>query len=278
MTPEKTDPPFIFNFQFSIFNSDSPPAIVFAPMNDDLLLALSLADESDAITMKHFRSVSLAVRTKDDRTPVSEADEATERMIRERLQRDRPDDGILGEEYGTSGSAERRWIIDPIDGTKNYIRGVPVFATLIALEGMLGVVSAPALGRRWWAMRGEGAFCNGAPIHVSSVQQIADAHFSYDSLTDFANAGMEPQFRSLVQKCWRTRAFGDFWSHMLVAEGAVDVAVEPQVAHWDLAALQVIVEEAGGRFTTLAGEDRADGGSVVSTNGPIHDAVLEILR
>ncbi|MEO8034736.1 MAG: histidinol-phosphatase [Acidobacteriota bacterium] len=247
-------------------------------MNPDLELALSLADDSDAITMKHFRSRSLAIRTKHDHTPVSEADEAAERMIRERLQRERPDDGIVGEEYGTSGSAARRWIVDPIDGTKNYIRGVPVFATLIALEGSVGVVSAPALGRRWWGVRGGGAFCNGALIHVSSIAELSEADLSYDSLTDFTKAGLEPRFIELIRHCRRTRAFGDFWSHMLVAEGAIDIAIEPEVAVWDLAALQIIVEEAGGRFTSLSGEARADGGSAVSTNGPIHDSVLEALR
>jgi histidinol-phosphatase len=247
-------------------------------MHRDLALALTLADASDELTMKHFRT-SFEVRTKSDRTPVSEVDEAVERMLRERLASERPGDGIVGEEFGASGDAMRRWIVDPIDATKNYIRGIPVFATLIALEerGALvsGVVSAPALQRRWYAARGEGAFCNGDRIHVSTAATIEEAHFSYDDLAGFAKAGLERQFLDASIRFVRTRGFGDFWSHMLVAEGAIDVAIEPQVALWDLAALQIIVEEAGGRFTNLRGEPRPDGGSAVSTNGLLHDAVLE---
>lgn len=246
-------------------------------MNDDLRLALALADEADAITMQHFQSVTLKVRTKGDRTPVSEADEAVERMIRERLERERPDDGILGEEFGSRGDATRRWIIDPVDATKNYVRGIPVFATLIALDGLVGVVSAPAIGRRWWAARGDGAFCNGTAIHVSSIDTINDAQLCYDDITGFERFGIGRRFLDLVRRCGRTRGFGDFWSHMLVAEGAVEIAVEPEVAHWDMAAVQVIVEEAGGRFTNLDGEARGDGGSGLSTNGMLHDLVLTAL-
>lgn len=251
-------------------------------MNADLSLALQLADAADAITLRHFRSVTLAVRTKIDRTPVTEADEGAERAIREILARERPDDGILGEEYGTSGSRQRRWIVDPIDGTKNYVRGIPIYATLIGLaEGdrvTAGVVSAPALGRRWWAARGEGAYCNGRPIHVSRIESLADAHIAYDSVTDFDKHGTTDPFLTLVRKCARARGFGDFWIHMLVAEGAIEIAVEPEVAAWDMAAIQVIVEEAGGRFTDVAGHARFDGGSGISTNGALHDAVLEHFR
>jgi histidinol-phosphatase len=243
-------------------------------MNEDLRLALALADDADAITMRYFQSATLAVRTKSDRTPVSEADEAVERLIRERLERERPDDGVLGEEFGSRGDAARRWIIDPIDATKNYVRGIPVFATLIALDGLVGVVSAPAIGRRWWASRGDGAFCNGKAIHVSSIDTISDAQLCYDDVTGFERFGIGRRFLDLVRRCGRTRGFGDFWSHMLVAEGAAEIAVEPEVAHWDMAAVQVIVEEAGGRFTNIDGEERADGGSAVSTNGLLHDAVL----
>ena len=246
-------------------------------MTDDLALALALADEADRVTMAHFRT-SFAVRTKADRTPVTEVDEGVERMLSDRLARDRPDDAILGEEFGTSGVAARRWILDPIDATKNFIRGIPVFATLIALEGEVGVVSAPALGRRWWAARGHGAFCNGTPIHVSPVATLEDAHLCYDDVPGFETYGLGERFLALARRCWRTRGFGDFWSHMLVAEGAVEIAIEPEVALWDLAALQVIVEEAGGRFTNLAGEARADGGSAVSTNRLVHDLVLAALR
>ncbi len=256
-------------------------------MDPDLALALSLAEASDDVTMKHFRT-SFEVRTKSDRTPVTEVDEAVERLIRERIERERPGDEIVGEEFGTTGAGVRRWIVDPIDATKNYIRGIPIFATLIALEekgrgdegGQLlaGVVSAPALGRRWWASRGEGAFCNGDRIQVSSVDTIHEAHFSYDDLAGFTKMGLESQFLAFVRACWRTRAFGDFWSHMLVAEGAIDVAIEPEVALWDLAALQIVVEEAGGRFTSLGGIARPDRGSAVSTNRVLHDDVLKAFR
>ena len=247
-------------------------------MNDDLRLALQLADAADAITLQYFQSSTLSVRTKSDRTPVSEADEAVERSIRSTLQRERPGDGIVGEEFGSSGSQVRRWILDPIDATKNYIRGIPVFATLIALDGIVGVVSAPALGRRWWAVRGEGAFCNGTPIRVSSRSSLAESQLCYDDFGGFEKAGLGQQFLELTRQCGRSRGFGDFWSHMLVAEGAAEIAVEPQVAHWDMAPVQIIVEEAGGRFTSLLGEARADGGSGLSTNGLVHDLVLERLR
>jgi len=251
-------------------------------MNSDLSLALRMADVADAITLQHFQSSTLAVRTKVDMTPVSEADEATERALRELLATERPNDGIVGEEYGNSGSAARRWILDPIDGTKNYVRGIPVYATLIGLADGdrvdVGVVSAPAMGRRWWASRGEGAFCNGKRIHASRIETLDEAHIAYDSVTDFDKHGMTEKFLALVRSCTRARGFGDFWIHMLVAEGAIEIAVEPQVAAWDMAALQVIVEEAGGRFTDLAGNARFDGGSGVSTNGPLHDLVLEHLR
>jgi len=249
-------------------------------MNSDLQLALELADTSDAITTHFFQSMTLGVRTKSDRTPVSEADEAVERAIRERLARERPDDGIVGEEFGASDGA-RRWIIDPIDATRNYIRGIPVFATLIGLESegriVAGVVSAPGMARRWWAMAGEGAYCNGRRIHVSAVSRIADAHLSYDSITDFDKAAMGERFLALARSCSRTRAFGDFWSYMLVAEGAIDIAVEPEVAYWDMAPISIIVDEAGGRFTDLNGNPRADGGSGVATNGVLHGEVLRAL-
>lgn len=246
-------------------------------VNDDLRLALELADLSDAITMRHFRTV-FAVRTKADRTPVSEVDEAVERAIRDRLKRELPEDTVIGEEFGANGTAGRRWIIDPIDATKNYIRGIPVFATLIALDSTVGVISAPALGRRWWAVRDGGAFCNGGPIHVSTIRDLTDAQIGYDSLQDFAPFGLDQKFVELVRRCGRARGFGDFWIHMLVAEGAIEIAVEPLVAWWDMAAVQVIVEEAGGRFSSITGQHTANGGSAVSTNGVLHEAVLASLR
>lgn len=209
-----------------------------------------------------------------------------ERALRDRLARERPDDALLGEEYGEAGTggagARRKWIVDPIDGTKGYVRGLPVWATLIALveDGRVsvGVVSAPALGRRWWAVRGGGAFVDGEPIHVSGVARLEDAHLSYDSYTEFRVCGLGDAFLALERRCWRARGFGDFWSYVLVAEGAVDVAIEPVgLSPWDLAAVMVVVEEAGGRFTDLDGVARFDGGSAVATNGLLHDDVLRSL-
>jgi len=238
-------------------------------VNDDLTLALALADAADAITMRSFRS-TFAVRTKADRSPVTEVDEAVERAIRDALERERPEDGIIGEELGVAAAApgRRNWIIDPIDGTKNFVRGVPVFGTLIALDGEVGVVSAPALHRRWWAARGEGAFCNGARIRVSAVASIENAMI----------ASIDDSYAALVRACAHVRGFGDFWSHMLVAEGAAEIGIDPVVSHWDMAAVQVIVEEAGGRFTDYAGRARPDGGSGVSTNGLLHEEVLRWLK
>jgi histidinol-phosphatase len=203
-------------------------------------------------------------------------------MIRERLAAAHPADGILGEEFGTSGSAARRWIVDPIDGTKNYVRGIPVYATLIGLvEGdrvIAGVVSAPAMQRRWWASRGKGAYCNARAIRASRIDNVAEAHIAYDSITDHDKHGSSDALLALIRQCDRARGFGDFWSHMLVAEGAIEIAVEPTVAPWDMAAVQIIVEEAGGRFTDFRGNARFDGGSAISTNGLLHDAVLEHFR
>ncbi len=243
-------------------------------MNSDLRLALELADISDAITLRSFRK-SFSVRTKADHTPVSEVDEAVERAIRECLNRQRPEDSIIGEEFGKRGHSARRWVIDPIDATRNYIRGIPIFATLVALDGEVGVVSAPALHRRWWAARGEGALCDGKPIRVSSIERLADAQIGYDSVTDFAD---QEKFLALIRRCGRARGYGDFWIHMLVAEGAIEIAVEPQVAWWDMAAVQIIVEEAGGRFTSLDGQPRADRGSAISSNGLLHDEAMAALR
>jgi histidinol-phosphatase len=233
------------------------------------------------VTLRRFRAHDLKVETKPDLTPVSEADHAAEQLIRDRLSSARPGDVVLGEEFGTEGSSSRRWIIDPIDGTKNYVRGVPVWATLLALEedGVMrvGVVSAPALGHTWWAVKGEGAFADGSPIGVSKVRALEDAHLCYSDFKWWDEYGLQAEFEALARACWRTRGFGDFWSHILVAEGAADIAAEPIVALWDLAPLLVIVEEAGGRFTDLAGNVTADGGSAVSTNGILHDEVLAAL-
>jgi histidinol-phosphatase len=251
-------------------------------LDDDLRLALQLADAADAITMQAFRRADLRVDTKLDMTPVSEADRGVEEMLRSRIAAARPDDAVIGEEFGKSGESSRRWYLDPIDGTGNYVRGMPVFATLIALQvdgkSAVGVCSAPALRMRWWATRGGGAYADGRRIQVSRIARIEDAHLGYDDVPSFEAEGMGEKFLALARRCARTRGFGDFWSHVLVAEGAVDVAVEPVVNPWDLAPLQVIVEEAGGRFTDLGGVARIDGGSVVSSNGLLHDDVLKALR
>ena len=250
-------------------------------MSSDLALALELADAADAITLSRFRALDLQVSAKPDLTPVSDADLAVESELRALLAAARPEDSVLGEEAGTTGSGPRRWVLDPIDGTKSYVRGVPVWATLIALQVdgrvEVGVVSAPALGRRWWAARGGGAFAEGQPIRVSSVAALADASLSYSSLSGWSELGRLDGVLRLAEAAWRTRAYGDFWSHVLVAEGAVDASYEPEVSLWDLAALQVIVEEAGGQFTDLSGQARPDGGSVVCSNGLLHDEVLRAL-
>lgn len=244
-----------------------------------MALAHELADLSDEITMARFRALDLHVETKPDLTPVTEADRAVESRIRDRLSSVAGDHSVLGEEFGDSGDAEWRWIVDPIDGTKGYVRGLPVWATLIALERagelVVGVVSAPALHTRWWGAEGAGAHRNGENIEVSRVAAIADAHlsFGWDSNECFDD-GFGARALGLSARCWRTRAFGDFWQHVLVADGGIDIAVEPTVAVWDVAAIQVVVEAAGGRFTDLAGEARADGGSALSTNGSLHDEAL----
>jgi len=252
-------------------------------VHPDLELALELADIADRISSDRFRAADLVVSTKPDRTPVTEADKAVEAALRDTLAGERPGHAVLGEEEGATGDAGGgwRWIIDPIDGTANYLRGIPVWATLIALEHdgemVIGVASAPAMGHRWWAAKGDGAFRDGEPIRVSQVAAIEDAQLSSDGFDSWERHGGADAFMALVRRCWRTRGFGDFWQHMLVAEGAVDIALEPAVSLWDLAAVQVIVEEAGGRFTDLRGERRADGGTACSTNGVLHDVVLEAI-
>jgi histidinol-phosphatase len=233
------------------------------------------------ITLPRFRAEDLQVETKPDSTPVSEADRGAEERIRELLGRARPNDGIIGEELGSEGSATRRWIIDPIDGTKSYVAGRPTWATLIALEEggelVVGVASAPALGKRWWASRADGAYADGARIHVSDVTAIEDATVGgFDR--GWEALGMATQYRALVERAARVAAYGDFYSHIQVAEGGADIAAEPVVNVWDLAALLVIVEEAGGRLTDLEGRRTAAGGNVLTTNGKLHDEALGALR
>ncbi|HEX2043560.1 MAG TPA: inositol monophosphatase family protein [Acidimicrobiales bacterium] len=255
-------------------------------LNPDLELALTLADQADAMTLARFRASDLVVESKPDLSPVTEADRDVEATLRRRLAEERPDHAVLGEEMGeTSGTGVPwRWVIDPIDGTKNYVRGIPVWGTLIALqhegETAVGVVSAPALGRRWWAARGEGAFLDGDRLQVSGVADLGDACVSYDDLPSFDRLGLADALLALGRRVWRMRDFSDFWAHMLVAEGAIDAAVyaEPAVNLWDLAPLKVIVEEAGGRFTDLAGTATDDGDSAVSSNGLLHDEVLAAFR
>jgi histidinol-phosphatase len=258
-----------------------------AGYDDDLRFAHVLADAADDITTRRFRALDLRVETKPDLTPVTDADRAVEEQVRSVLRRARPRDAVFGEEFGRTGLGPRVWVVDPIDGTKSYIRGVPVWATLIALmigdEPVAGVVSAPLLSRRWWAARGSGAWTGrsltkASRCQVSGVQRIKDASFSYSSISGWEQREMLGGFLGLARSVWRTRAYGDFWSYMLVADGAVDVAAEPEVSLWDLAALQVIVEEAGGRFTDLTGAPRPDRGSAVATNGHLHDEVLKLLR
>jgi histidinol-phosphatase len=258
-----------------------------AGYSDDLSLAHMLADTADRISMARFRALDLHVESKPDLTPVSDADKAVEKAIRSTLARARPRDGVLGEEYGMSeaaaGPGSRHWVIDPIDGTKNFIRGVPIWGTLIAvMEGdtpVAGLVSAPALGRRWWGANGHGAFAGrhqaGATrIKVSSVNRLADASFCYSSLGTWEETGRLEPMLDIMRQVWRSRAYGDFYGYMLLAEGALDVMVEPELSLWDVAALIPIVNEAGGRFTDLDGRPGPGGGSAIASNGHLHEDVL----
>jgi histidinol-phosphatase len=253
-------------------------------VHPDLELALELADMADAITLPRFRARDLRVDRKSDATEVTEADRGAEAALRRALASARPGHAVLGEEEGLIGppDARWRWVIDPIDGTSNYVRHVPIWASLIALmdgdEVVVGVASAPALGRRWWAARGEGACADGEPIGVSRVATLGETHLAHAGVGTFYEYGQGEALVALTQDVWRSRGLGDFWMHCLVAEGAFDVAVEPVVSLWDLAALVVIVEEAGGRFTDLAGHRGPAGGSALSSNGRLHDEVLSRFR
>jgi histidinol-phosphatase len=253
---------------------------------DDLRLAHLLADDADSLTQARFKALDLHVMSKPDLTPVTDADSAVEEGIRRTLSRVRSRDAVVGEEQGSTGHSQRRWIVDPIDGTKNFVRGVPVWATLIALavddEVVLGVVSAPQLQRRWWASAGNGAWTGRSLLkatrcEVSDVRRLEDASLSYSSLSGWDERDRLDDFISLSRRCWRTRAYGDFWSYMLLAEGAVDIAAEPELELYDMAALDVIVREAGGRFTSLDGTDGPWGGNALASNGHLHDAALSFL-
>jgi histidinol-phosphatase len=250
----------------------------------DLELALRLADTADAITRDRFRAQDLRVDDKPDLTPVSDADLAVETAVRDVVSTERPDDAVLGEEFGgTASFAGRQWVVDPIDGTKNFVRAVPIWATLVALlvDGgpVVGVVSAPALNRRWWASAGGGAFGSHdgetpRRLQVSSVSDLGSASLSFASLSGWRELGLREKFVDLTDAVWRVRGYGDFFSYCLLAEGGLDIATEPEVSLWDLAPLDVIVREAGGRFTSLDGSDGPHGGSAVATNGLLQEEVL----
>jgi len=245
-------------------------------VNDDLRFAHALADAADAVTTARFRALDLRVETKPDLTPVSEADRRAEEVIRDAIRASGRGEGVLGEEFGDDGG-DVKWIVDPIDGTTNFVRGVPVWATLLALEreGVveLGFVSAPALGRRWWALRGRGAFAAGERCRVSAIDRIEDAAVSTTSARRMPNG-----WRTVVQRAWSNRGLGDFWQHCLVAEGSLEIACDPVMAVWDYAAVKLLVEEAGGRCTTFTGDEPAEGQSFVSTNGLLHAEAVEHLR
>ena len=257
---------------------------------EDLALAHLLADIADSISLDRYQSLDLVITTKPDNTPVTDADRAVETAIRQALATHRPNDGLLGEEFGSDiTGAKRYWVIDPIDGTKNFMRGVPTWATLIALvevaddgtqEVVVGIASSPALARRWHASCCEGAYVtfNGTTrkISVSQVSAMSDASVAYSDFVGFDSR--LDAFNAILKKAWRTRGMGDFWSHMLVAEGAVDIAIEPTLAIWDMAALDIIVREAGGVFTNTAGKAGPFGGSGVSTNKAIHAALIQELN
>jgi histidinol-phosphatase len=253
-----------------------------------LALAHAACDEADALARAAFRR-DLRITTKPDRTFVTEADTAIERAIRWRIAAAHPDHGLVGEEYGTeAGDATTRWYIDPIDGTHNFIRGVPLFGTLLAVERdrelQAAVLSAPALHERWWARRGGGAWARGADddaprrIHVSGVASLADAQLLYGSGHDIEASGRAPGFHALLGDVWRERGFGDFWGYALLAEGAAEAMVEVDLWPWDAAAPMVLIEEAGGGVTDLDGRRAIDSKTFLATNGLLHDEILERLR
>ena len=253
---------------------------------DDLSLALALAGDADLISLDRFAALDLVVTAKPDRTPVTDADQAVERSIRSGIEAARPGDSILGEEYGTQGSGSRQWIIDPIDGTANFLRGVPIWGTLIslAIDGVpvVGVVSAPALGKRWWAATGHGAWGartgeQATRLEVSRVNELENASISYNSIQGWDQAGRLDGVVALTREVWRARAIGDMWAYMLLAEGSLDLVTELDLKPYDMAALIPIVEEAGGRFSAVSGERGPWHGTALASNGRVHDAALAML-
>lgn len=256
-------------------------------MINDLDLALKMADHADEIALKRFRAVDLLVETKPDRSPVTDADKAVEASLRQVVAEYRPEDSFIGEEFENTGSSSRNWIVDPIDGTANYLRGVPIWATLIALrvDGVIttSVVSAPALGRRWWAHRGNGAFTReiDGSVHalqVSRISKLDDSSISYNNMQLWDQAGKLPQLIELSRKVWRTRAYGDFYSYMLLSEGSIDLVAEHDLKIYDIAALVPIVEEAGGRISDLAGPLTDQSSSVMASNGLLHADFQQALK
>lgn len=255
-------------------------------LSDDLALALALAAAADLISFDRFNALDLVVTTKPDRTPVTDADQAVERSIRAGIEAARPHDAILGEEYGTQGKGSRQWIIDPIDGTANFLRGLPIWGTLICLAvdkvPVVGVVSAPALGKRWWAATGHGAWAQERGgqeqrIAVSGVSELADASLSYNSLQGWDEAGRLDDVVALSRRVWRSRAIGDMWAYMLLAEGALDIVAELDLKPYDMGALIPIISEAGGRFTAVDGKEGPWHGTALATNGTLHEAALSVL-
>lgn len=255
-------------------------------MRRELDLALDLADACDALTLPRFEGRDFTLDWKRNRTEVTEVDRNAEALIGERLAIDRPDHGLFGEEHGVVGAADSpwRWVVDPIDGTSGFVRGIPVWATLLALTHVehglvVGVVSAPALGRRWWAGRGLGTFADGRPCRVSTVERLDEAQVSVTFSSGWDRLGLTHQLVELVQNARRARGFGDFWQHALVAEGALDVAVDAVgVAPYDIAAVRLLVEEAGGRLTDRHGEATHEHDTAISSNGLLHDDVMARLR
>ena len=253
----------------------------------DLDLAQELADIADAISLARFRALDLHVESKPDRSPVTDADKSVERAMKKILADRAPEDALIGEEYGNTGSASRTWIIDPIDGTANYLRGVPVWATLIALaidgKPTVSVVSAPALGRRWWAAPEIGSFTSDIDgtvrkLRVSAISDLENSSLSYNNLQLWDQAGMLSALTELSRNIWRTRAYGDFWSYMLLAEGSLDIVAEHDLKIYDIAALVPIVENAGGTFTAINGPLTRETSSVLATNGKLHAAVTAALN
>lgn len=246
-------------------------------LEPELAFANEAADEAAEIALAYFGS-DLEVRLKPDHTPVTQADERIEAMVRDRLAARFPGDAILGEEGGAEGEGSRRWILDPIDGTKNFADGIQVWGTLLALEIdgdlALGVVSAPALGERYEAVRGEGARLNGSPIHVSRADRISRAFVCYADVHEWLDGPYGPALLQIVRGARRNRGFGDFWGHCLVARGAADVMFELSLATWDYAACRIVVEESGGKVTQFDGTPVRHGGSVLTTNGILHEELV----